>query len=175
MNGRVIFSKDFLNKTQQPLTHKELGELRVKKIIEAENDGRLSQARNRTEVAELVGISKDRVAVANSWVYRQISLGKMTETLLQFDKNHIPEYEYHYYENKVAKSQSKKPTNHGVKAPVVKPTPVVKPEPVTPTVTAPTVSTPAVPAPTELTVPLNQDVLERGFSLTLNINFTINK
>lgn len=172
MNGRVIFSKDFLNKTQQPLTHKQLGELRVQKIIEAEKDGRLAKARNRTEVAELIGISKDRVAVANSWVYRQISLGYMTETLLQFDKNHRPEYEYHFYENKILKPKHTKTKNHGVKTPIVKPQPQpeVKPQPVVETVSQPVES-----APAEITVPLNQDVLERGFSLTLNINFTINK
>lgn len=178
MNGRVIFTKDFLNKTQKPITHKELGELRVQKIIEAQNDGRLTKARNRLDVGELVGISRDRVAVANSWVYRQISLGYLTETLLQFDKNHLPEYEYHYYENKLAKSKSKskskKPVNHGIKTPVVKPTPVVQPTP--PTVTPePVASQPVTSQPAELSIPLNQDMLEKGLSLTLNINFIFNK
>lgn len=159
MNGRVIFTKDFLKKTEQSLTHKQLGELRNKKIIEAEKDGRLAQARNRTEVAELVGISKDRVAVANAWVYRQITLGKMTETLMKFDKNHKPEYEYHFYENKVVKTQAKKKPTAIVK-PEVKPE--VKPiEPVTPT--------------QEVTIPVEKTALENGFSLTLNINFTIGK
>lgn len=173
MNGRVIFTKDFLNKTQNPVTHKQLGELRLKKIIEAQNDGRLSKAKNRLDVAELVGISRDRVAVANSWVYRQISLGYLTETLLQFDQNNLPEYEYHFYENRLAKtkpkSKSKKSVNHGVKTPTVKPTPVVQPTP--PTVTP----EPVASQPAELSIPLNQEMLEKGLSLTLNINFIFNK
>jgi len=163
MNGRVIFTKDFLKKTEQPLTRKQLGELRMKKIIEAEKDGRLAQAKNRTEVAELVGIPKERISVANTWVHRKISLGYMTETLVKFDKNNRPEYEYHFYENKVAKPTAKKKKSTAIVKPVTKPIePVVKPaEPVTPT--------------QQVTIPVEKTALENGFSLTLNINFTVGK
>lgn len=175
MNGKVTFTKDFINKTKQPLTTGKKGWLRISKIIEAEKDGRLSQAKNRAQVAELAGVPAG--AAAHSWVWKQVRSGALTETFLQFDKTGKPEYEYHYYENKVAqaksKSKSKKPVNHGVKTPTVKPTPVVQP---TPTVTPePVTSQPVASQPAELSIPLNKDMLEKGLSLTLNINFIFNK
>ena len=90
MNGRVIFSEDFLEKTKKPLTNKEKGRLRLEKMREAEKEGKLSLARNRVEVGELVGIPKDQLTVINTWVCRQIKCGKLTETLLGFDNQNKP-------------------------------------------------------------------------------------
>lgn len=167
MNGRVIFTKDFQNKTKKPITHKELGELRVKEIIKAENDGRLSQAKTRAEVGELVGIDKERVAVANSWITRQIKLGKLTETLVKFDKNNKAEYEYHYFENKVAKPIRK-----------TKPSKDTIPEEVIHNAVQPTsdIQKQKIESPQQkIDIPLNKEMLEGGLSLTLNINFIFGK
>lgn len=186
MNGTVIFSKDFLKKTKTNITHKQKGNLRIEKIAEAERSGQLSLAKNRIEVAEIVGIPKNQPAVANAWVYRQIKIGKLTETLVKFDEHNKPEYEYHYYENKIAKPfRPKKKIETVITPEVIK---KVKPaetkkveEPVKEKKEIIKEKKEVVPVakkqetPAEVNIPLSKDLLENGFSLTLNINFTINK
>ena len=179
MNGTVIFSKDFLKKTKTNITPTQKGNLRTEKIAEAERSGRLSLAKNRTEVAEIVGIPENQPSVANAWVYRQIKIGKLSETLVKFDENNKPEYEYHYYENKVAKPyRTKKKIKTTITPEVIK---KVKPTETKKTEEPVKEKKEVVPVakkqetPAEVNIPLSKDLLENGFSLTLNINFTINK
>lgn len=186
MNGTVIFSKDFLKKTKTNITHKQKGNLRTEKIAEAERSGRLSLAKNRVEVAKIVGIPENQPTVANAWVHRQIKIGKLSETLVKFDENNKPEYEYHYYENKIAKpDKTKKKIKTAITPEVIKkakPTETKKAEePVKEKKEIIKEEKEIVPAtkkqetPAEVNIPLSKDLLENGFSLTLNINFTIKK
>lgn len=179
MNGTVIFSKDFLKKTKTNITHKQKGNLRIEKIAEAERSGQLSLAKNRIEVAEIVGIPKNQPAVANAWVYRQIKMGKLSETLVKFDEHNKPEYEYHYYENKIAKPyRPKKKIKTIITPEVINKTKPVETKKVEELVKEKKEAVPAAKkqeTPAEVNIPLSKDLLENGFSLTLNINFTINK
>lgn len=162
MNGTVVFTKDFLDKTKEKkISRKRIGELRMRNIYEADKEGRLSQAKNRIQLGQMAGITD--IKKATMWANRKINAGIIKETLLGFGKDRRPEYEYHCFENKVVRpktdvnSKALSPvTEHGNKTTIQ---PTLEPK----------------AKPNELNIPLNSDILKQGFSLTLNINFTFNK
>ena len=58
MNARVIFSKDFQEKMNKPLTSFEVGKLRWAKIEELDRDGKLSDIKNRYELCMAIGMTE---------------------------------------------------------------------------------------------------------------------
>lgn len=79
MNARVVFSKKTQEKINKGLTPKERGELRWEKLEEANKDGRLSLCKNRRDVAELGGYTKEQTTKGYSWVHRLVSNGYLQE------------------------------------------------------------------------------------------------
>lgn len=81
MDARVIFSKDFMNKTKgEGLTAHQKGKIYFERLTDLDNSGELSKAHNRNEVMKLVGYtgSNDN---GYSWVSNLIRRGHLTETL----------------------------------------------------------------------------------------------
>lgn len=79
MNARVVFSKKTQEKINKGLTPKERGKLRWEKLEEANEDGRLSLCKNRRDVAELGGYTKEQITKGYSWVHRLVSRGYLQE------------------------------------------------------------------------------------------------
>lgn len=66
MNARVIFSKDFQEKMNKPLTSFDIGKLRWKRIEELEENGKLGEIRNRYELCLAVGMTPEQAKVAGA-------------------------------------------------------------------------------------------------------------
>ena len=97
-------------KIEPKLNNRELGELRLKKLKEAQDNGAIGLAKDRGSLAELVGIPKDKPTAA-TWVGRLVRNGTVSETLIGFSPDtHKPEYEYHYSPNKTANKPKNIPT-----------------------------------------------------------------
>ena len=79
MNARVVFSKKTREKINKGLTPKERGKLRWEKLEKANEDGRLSLCKNRRDVAELGGYTKEQTIKGYSWVHRLVSNGYLQE------------------------------------------------------------------------------------------------
>lgn len=155
MNGTVTFTKEFQEKTKSNLSNRQKGELRVKKLKEAEAVGLLGKAKTRKAVAELVGFNKKDLAGA-TWVARMVNKKILSETITHFKKNGRAEYEYHIINNSILKPSKKTPT------------------PKIPEQSYP-VKKINTPQATNVNIPLQPEQLAQGFSLTLNINFNIGK
>ena len=82
--SRLTVSEE--TKKQGELTTRQRGELRWKKLKELANDGRLSAAGTRKEVAIMCGYDKDDKA-GQSWVNNLVNRGYLTETLMGFNGN----------------------------------------------------------------------------------------
>lgn len=77
MNARVVFSKKTQEKINKGLTRKERGELRWKKLEEANEDGRLSLCKTRKDVAALGGYPEG--VAGTSWVHNLVRKGYLQE------------------------------------------------------------------------------------------------
>ena len=66
MNARVIFSKDFQEKMNKPLTSFDIGKLRWKRIEELEENGKLGEIKNRYELCLAVGMTPEQAKVAGA-------------------------------------------------------------------------------------------------------------
>lgn len=60
MNARVIFSKDFQEKMNKPLTSFDIGKLRWKRIEELDENGGLEKISNRYELCEAIGMTHEQ-------------------------------------------------------------------------------------------------------------------
>lgn len=92
MDARVIFTKDFKEKAEQGLSAREKGKLRWEKLQEAAEEGRLQLAKNRYEVAALVGLSS-RNSACYQWVSNLIRRENLQEMFIGFEDGHAI-YEY---------------------------------------------------------------------------------
>ena len=94
MNARVIFSKDFLDKTKgEELTAHQKGKIYFDRLTDLDNSGELSKARNRNEVVSLVGYTGSE-GNGYSWVSNLVRRGHLTETLVSVEDGN-KYYEYH--------------------------------------------------------------------------------
>ncbi len=94
MNARVIFSKDFLDKTKgEELTTHQKGKIYFDRLTDLDNSGELSKAHNRNEVISLVGYTGSE-GNGYSWVSNLVRRGHLTETLASIEDGKKI-YEYH--------------------------------------------------------------------------------
>lgn len=94
MNARVIFSKEFLDKTKgEELTAFQKGKIYFDRLTELDNSGELKKARNRNEVIDLVGYT-GKEGNGYSWVSNLVRRGHLTETLVGLEDGKKI-YEYH--------------------------------------------------------------------------------
>lgn len=93
--SRLIFSKETKQKINEDLNGNQKGILRWNKLKEAEEKGTLMLAKNRYEVANLVGYSEENKMRGYQWVSDKISGEHLRETMIGLGKNGKMEYEYH--------------------------------------------------------------------------------
>lgn len=92
--SRLTFTKETKDKMEKGISQFRKGELRWQKLQELENTGKLSKARNRQDITNMMGLGTGYGA-PYTWLSHMISRGSIKEILLGFDKNDRPEYEYH--------------------------------------------------------------------------------
>lgn len=93
--SRLFFSKDTQEKMNQELTPAQKSKLRWEKLKDAEDRGILHKAKNRYEVANLVGFPETERNRGYQWVANLIRRHHLTETTLGISKNGRLEFEYH--------------------------------------------------------------------------------
>lgn len=94
MNARVIFSKEFLDKTKgEELTAFQKGKIYFDRLTDLDNSGELSKAHNRNEVVNLVGYTGSE-GNGYSWVSNLVRRGHLTETLVSIEDGKKI-FEYH--------------------------------------------------------------------------------
>lgn len=91
--SRLTFTKETREKMNKPISHFKKGELRWAKLKEADSKGKLSLARNRSDIVRMLGGTG--YGAEYSWISNMVSRGHLQEVLLGFSKNDDPEYEYH--------------------------------------------------------------------------------
>lgn len=93
--SRLTFRKETKEKMTKQLSPVEKGKILYKKLQELEDNGTLSKAENRYEVAKLAGYPEERISAGYSWISRLIKAGRVTETVRGFAPNGMPISEYH--------------------------------------------------------------------------------
>ena len=96
MNARVIFTKEFLDKTKgnndMKNSYKQC-KLHFNKLIDLDNSGELSKATSRAKLAQMVGFTNSRKGY--TWVSNAVRRGRISETIIG-KENGKNIYEYHY-------------------------------------------------------------------------------
>lgn len=80
---------------EEGLTAAQRGKLRWERIKEAEDHGSLASARNRHEVANIAGFTKETKNRGYQWVSNMIARKHLQEIVQGVGKNGLIEYEYH--------------------------------------------------------------------------------
>lgn len=93
--SRLTFTKETKEKMSKGLNKRQKGELRWKKLKEADTNGELAFVKNRYEVARLCGFTESQKKTGHSWVTRKILNHQLQETLGGIGKDGRMEYEYH--------------------------------------------------------------------------------
>lgn len=88
----LTFTKEFKEKTKKGLSRRQIGELRWKKLQEADRLGALQGVQNRQQLGALVGITQSKLYYA--WTNSLLKRGRISETLRGFE-NGKAVYEYH--------------------------------------------------------------------------------
>lgn len=92
--SKLTFSKETKERMNTSVSYNRKRQLRWDKLKELESTGRLSLAKNRREVAGMMGLGNG-FGAGYSWISSEIKKGLIKETLTGFDKNNMAEYEYH--------------------------------------------------------------------------------
>ena len=83
MNARVIFSKDFQEKMNKPLSSFEVGKLRWAKIEELNTSGRLSNIKNRQQLCLAVGMTEEQAKLSGpAYVSNLVRRKNLKETMM---------------------------------------------------------------------------------------------
>ena len=102
MFGRVDVSKETLDRAQKPLSTRERGRLRYEKLVKAADEGVLTKATNRFEVANLAGYTEyENSSQGYSWVSNLLHRGCLIEVIDHYDeKTKKPIYNYYLGDKK---------------------------------------------------------------------------
>lgn len=106
MDATVTFSKEFKAKTNKALGNIEKRELRIKRLVEADKDGRLAKAKTRYDVGALAGFTKAQRTSGYLWTYHLIKDGILKEHIMNYTKDGHAEYEYHVSMPKQAETKA---------------------------------------------------------------------
>lgn len=93
--SRIIFSQETKDKIKRGLSNREKGRIRFEKLKELDETGVLAEARTRSDVATLLGYTKEQWKQGYSWVTNMIARGHLSETVVGFSPSGRGEYEYH--------------------------------------------------------------------------------
>lgn len=93
--SRLSFSKKTQDKMNKKISGRRKGEILFNRLEEMDNDGTLSRAKNRADVATLVGYPNERAKAGYSWVSNLIARGHLTETVREWTPSGTRIAEYH--------------------------------------------------------------------------------
>lgn len=93
--SKLSFTKRTQEAMNRDMSVREKGKVLFARLKELDNDGTLSKAKSRADVARLVGYSEERAKAGYSWVGNLIRRGNLSETILNFTPSGKMEAEYH--------------------------------------------------------------------------------
>lgn len=95
MEARLFLNSKTKEELEKPISLKHKGELRFDRLKELEKSGELQDARNRYEIATMLGYPEERLKAGHCWVSSLITRKYLSETLIGVSFNGRKEYEYH--------------------------------------------------------------------------------
>ena len=115
--SRLSFTKKTQEDMKKNMSVREKGKVLFARLQELEDDGTLSKAKTRADVARLVGYSEERAKAGYSWVSNLISRGHLSETIQEWTPSgkmvaeyhttgSIPDYGYEEVNRRKAKKQA---------------------------------------------------------------------
>lgn len=93
--SRLTLSKETKGKLKKDLSVREKGKILFAKLEELDNNGMLSKARNRADVARLVGYQEERAKAGYAWVSNLIRRGHLQEIISEWTPSGKMMAEYH--------------------------------------------------------------------------------
>lgn len=93
--SRLSFTKKTQDQMNKKMSVREKGKILFARLQELEEDGTLSKAKSRADVARLVGYTEERAKAGYSWVSNLISRGHIRETILEWTPSGKMVAEYH--------------------------------------------------------------------------------
>ena len=93
--SKLSFTKKTQDKMNKNMSVREKGKILFARLQDLEEDGTLSKAKSRADVARLVGYPEERAKAGYSWVSNLISRGHIKETILEWTPNGKMVAEYH--------------------------------------------------------------------------------
>lgn len=123
MDARVILTDKTKKEMNKVLTKHHKGALLARRLKEVAENGKLSQARTRFDVARLVGYTEGQRASGYAWVKRMIKIGVLSETLDGLNEYGKANYQF-FYNGVKTESKKKEQTVEPVETIEVAETPI---------------------------------------------------
>ena len=93
--SRLSFTKKTQEGMKKDMPVREKGKVLFARLQELEDDGTLSKAKTRADVARLVGYSEERAKAGYAWVSNLIRRGHVNETIQEWTPSGRMVAEYH--------------------------------------------------------------------------------
>lgn len=93
--SRIIFKKETQEAMEKGLSVRQRGKLLFSRLQELDNNGMLSKAKNRADVATMVGYTAEQAKAGYAWVSNLIRRGNLHETILEWTPSGKMVAEYH--------------------------------------------------------------------------------
>lgn len=93
--SRLSFTKKIQEDMKKDMSVREKGKVLFARPQELEDDGTLSKAKTRADVARLVGYTEERAKAGYAWVSNLIRRGHIRETILEWTPSGKMVAEYH--------------------------------------------------------------------------------
>ena len=93
--SKLSFTKKTKEQMKKDMSVREKGKVLFARLQELEEDGTLSKAKSRADVARLVGYPEERAKAGYAWVSNLIRRGHIKETILEWTPSGKMVAEYH--------------------------------------------------------------------------------
>lgn len=93
--SKITFRKETKDKMKKGMTIREKGRVLFDRLKELEEDGTLSKAKNRADIARLVGYPEERSKAGYAWVSNLIRRGHLSEIIQEWTPSGKMIAEYH--------------------------------------------------------------------------------
>ena len=93
--SKLSFTKKTQDKMNKNMSVREKGKILFARLQELEEDGTLSKAKTRADVARLVGYPEERAKAGYAWISNLIRRGHVRETILEWTPSGKMVAEYH--------------------------------------------------------------------------------
>lgn len=93
--SKLSFTKKTQDQMKKDMSVREKGEILFARLQELEEDGTLSKAKSRADVARLVGYTEERAKAGYAWISNLIRRGHVSETIQEWTPSGKMVAEYH--------------------------------------------------------------------------------